>query len=118
LVDGDDENTALQHVGQHHGLRSSSPLGSAGRKVPGRAPGMRPGRTECRTQSGSDDWGPMNRDGAACGSCAGRKPHGAKEPRLVGGTSRGGRRWRRRAVASRRVAPWGFSRTIVPMGYG
>jgi hypothetical protein len=48
-----------------------------------------------------------------------RNPMTRRSPDWLGGTSRGGRWWRRRrAVASRRVAPWGFSRTIFPMGCG
>ncbi|MEU7062077.1 hypothetical protein [Streptomyces sp. NPDC046197] len=42
-----------------------------------------------------------------------------QKPRLDGGDQPGPQGGdMRRAVASRRKAPWGFSRTIVPMGYG
>ncbi|GAA2325599.1 hypothetical protein GCM10010431_54520 [Streptomyces kunmingensis] len=46
-------------------------------------------------------------------------PPDTKKPWLDGG-DQPGPLWcgARRAVASRRKAPWGFSRTIVPMGYG
>ena len=41
---------------------------------------------------------------------------GINGPRLDGGDQPGPWRGVRRAVASRRGAPWGFSRMIVPMG--
>ncbi|MET7311640.1 DUF6233 domain-containing protein [Streptomyces sp. NPDC005571] len=46
----------------------------------------------------------------------GRRPRTGM-PRLVGGGQPGQSIGARRAVASRRGAPWGFSRTIFPMGY-
>ncbi len=39
-----------------------------------------------------------------------------KAPAVTGNHGRGGQRWVRMAVASRRRAPQGFSRTIVPVG--
>ncbi|MFE4960318.1 DUF6233 domain-containing protein [Streptomyces sp. NPDC056653] len=49
-------------------------------------------------------------------ACVGRRPCTGM-PRLVGGGQPGQSIEVRRAVASRRRAPWGFSRTIFPIGY-